>query len=89
METKAILEVVRTRVKYVFYILKDRECTPLFVTMDTSCKQYLKRDNISQLRTSNSLVDYQLPCPPLMFQRQGKCISGTDLLKQVYMTESH
>ena len=50
------------------YILKDRECTPVFVTMDTSFKLYFKRDNILQLRTSNSLVDCQLPCPPLMSQ---------------------
>ena len=31
----------------------------------TSCKLYFKRDNILQVRTSNSLLDYQLPCPPL------------------------
>ena len=27
-------------------ILKDRECNPLFVAMDTSCKHYFKRDNV-------------------------------------------
>ena len=33
--------------------------------MDTNCKLYFKRDNVLQLCASNSLVDYQLPCPPL------------------------
>ena len=35
--------------------------------MDTSCTLYFKRDNIFQLRTSHSLVHYQLPCPPLRY----------------------
>ena len=50
-------------------LLTDRECIPLFVVMDTSCKLYFKSDNILLLRTNNSLVDYQLLCPPL---RMGK-----------------
>ena len=45
---------------------KVRECNPLFVTMDPSCKQYFKRDSILQLCTSNSLLQYRLPCPPLI-----------------------
>ena len=28
------------------YILQDKECNPLFVTTDTSCKLYFKGDNI-------------------------------------------
>ena len=51
--------------KVCSYILKYRECTPLVVTLDTSSKQCFKRDNILQLRISISLVDCQLPCPPL------------------------
>ena len=34
--------------------------------MDTRCKLNFKRDNILQLLTSNSLVDYKLSCPPLI-----------------------
>ena len=64
IETKVTLKVVRTPVKRVLIILQDTECNPLFVTIDTSCKLYFKRDNILQVRTSNSLLDYQLPCPP-------------------------
>ena len=47
------------------HILEDRECNPLFVTMDTSCKLYFKRDNILQLHNNNSFVDCKLPSPPL------------------------
>ena len=63
--------------------------------MDTSCKLYFKRDNILQLRTSNSLVDYQLLCPPLklfkMVEVNGayeydKC--GTILLKSLRLMAS-
>ena len=51
------------------YILDDRECNPFFVTTDTSCKLSFKRDNILQLRTRNSFVDYQLPCPQKTFSQ--------------------
>ena len=32
--------------KVCYHMLKDRECDPLFVTIDTSCKLYFKRDNV-------------------------------------------
>ena len=62
------VKVVRTAVKLVLIyncesgqnkskacsnIYENRQCNPLFVTMDTSCKLYFKGDNILQLRTSN------------------------------------
>ena len=62
---KGNFESGQNKSKACSYIFKDRECNPLFVTMDTSCKLYFKRDNILQLRTSNSFVDCQLHCPPL------------------------
>ena len=62
---KGNFESGQNRSKAYSSILEDRECNPLFVPMDTSCKLYFKRDNILQLRTSNSLVNYQLRYPPL------------------------
>ena len=55
-------------------MLEDRECNPLFVTMNKICKLYFKRDNSLQLHTSNSLIDYQLPCPPLNIHSKEKGI---------------
>ena len=44
--------------------------------MHTSCKLYFKRDTVLQLRTSNSLVDCHLPCPPLTERRmEGEFVS--------------
>ena len=63
---KGNFESGQNKIKTCSYILKDRECNALHVTMDTNCKLYFKRENILQLRTSNSFVDYQLPCPPLI-----------------------
>ena len=55
----------QNKIKACSYTLKDRECNPLFVTLNTSCKLYFKRENILQLHTSNSFVDFQLPRPPI------------------------
>ena len=66
--TKGNFESGQNKIKACSYTLKDRKCDPLFVTMDTSCKLCIKRDNILQLRTSNSFVDYHLQCPPLSNQ---------------------
>ena len=63
--TLCYFESGQNKTKVCSYILKDRECNPLVVTMDTRCKLYFKRDNILQLRARNSFVDYQLPCHPL------------------------
>ena len=54
---KGNFESGQNKSKACSFILEDRELSPLFVTIDTSCKLYFKRDNILQLRTSNSLVD--------------------------------
>ena len=62
---KGNFESGQNKIKACSYIPKDRQCDPLFVTMDTSCKLYFKRDNVSKLRTSNRFVDDQLPYPPL------------------------
>ena len=62
---KRMFETGQNKRKACSYILEERECNPLFVSMDTSCKLHLKRDNIVRLRASNSLVDYQIPRPPL------------------------
>ena len=43
---KGNFESVHTKSKVCSYFLADRECTPLFITMDTSCKLDLKRDDI-------------------------------------------
>ena len=100
VENKGNFESGQNKIKTCSHILKDRECNSLFVTMDTSCNLYFKRDNILQLHTSNSFVDYQLPCPPVMRRHSGlgvvvgwllnvpptcQCISGTDLLRQFYV----
>ena len=45
IETKVTLKVM-TGGKACSFILEDRECNPLFVTMDTGCKLNFKRDNI-------------------------------------------
>ena len=68
------------------HILEDRECNSLFVTMDRSCKLYFKRDNILQLRTSSSLVDYQLPCPPLTEQGSLESLELVTLVSSVLIT---
>ena len=39
---KGNFESGQTKSKVCSYFLADRECTPLFITMDTSCKLYLK-----------------------------------------------
>ena len=62
---KGNVESGQNKIKACSYILIDRECNPPFVTIDTSCKLYFKRDSILQLGDSNSLVEYQLSCPPL------------------------
>ena len=75
MQAKATL--VRARVKCVkvySYILEDRECKALFMTMNASCKLYFKGDNMLWLSTSNSLVDHQLPFPPLSAFEQDRDI---------------
>ena len=61
---KGNFERGQNKTKACSYILEDTECNTLFVTMDTSCTLYFKRDNILQLRIS--LVDYQLSCAPLI-----------------------
>ena len=65
METKATLKVVRTRVKCVL-IYSNIETATLCSLLRTQVANFIvKMYNALQLCTSNRLVDYQLPCPPL------------------------
>ena len=68
---KGNIESGQSKSKMCSCILKHRDRTPLFVTMDTSCKHYFKRDNVLYLCTSNSSVDHPLPCPPLNRRQDG------------------
>ena len=88
---KGNFECGQNKIKTCSYILKDRECNPLFVTMDTSCKLYVKRDNVLQLRTSNSFIDYQLPSPSwngeLCTLQRHPVVKGRELLStKVHLT---
>ena len=61
METKVTLKMVRTGVKRVLIYSKIENATLCSLPWTQAVNFYFKRDNILQLRTSNSLVDYLLP----------------------------
>ena len=44
--------------------IRTRDLPLSFVTIDTSCKLHIKRDNVLQLRSSNSFVDHNYRVHP-------------------------
>ena len=65
VKTKTTLKVVSTRAKCVLIHLMLEKVTLYSLPWNRITILYFKRNNILQLRTSNNLLDYQLPCPHL------------------------